>query len=216
MIWSLILYVFNWSAKKLGWETWEDFDHSARRLTGVMLDKTAPLSPLVLVRNLQTKQLVEDESYVAPQPDPGANWFSRLQTFNTPARYRELSFWEKIKIWAGSFWFEKDGSASWFGRVMLMLALLLAAQFTWDTWLGKRITGNYISDLYLLNIFSALLALSMFCLLFYLLVHVLLWIGGAVVALFASLAAGGGFFRYVLDEMKSDLVDESKKMSKLA
>lgn len=217
LIWSLILYILNWSAKKLGWETWEDFDHSARKITDVMMYKTAAISPLVLVKNLQTKQLVEVEerSYKPPELNTMNNWYSRLQLFNTPARYRELSFWEKIKIWAGSFWFEKDGSANWFGRVTLLLALLLAVQFTWDTWLGKRITGSYISDLYLVNIFSALLAISFFGLLFYFLVHVFLWIGGAIVALFASVAAGGGFLKFVLDEVKSDVVDESKKVSKL-
>lgn len=217
LIWSLLLYVLNWSAKKLGWEKWEDFDHSARKITDVMLYKSVTISPMVLVKNLQSKQMVavKDDSYQGPQAGAEDNWFSRLQLFNTPTKYRELSFWEKIKIWAGSFWFEQDGSANWFGRVTLALALLLAVQFTWDTPLGKRITGNYISDLYLVNIFSALLMISFLSLLFYFLVHVILWIGGAIVALFASVTAGGGFLKYVLEEVKSDVVDESKKISKL-
>ncbi|PZR27087.1 MAG: hypothetical protein DI535_11775 [Citrobacter freundii] len=217
LIWSLILYALNWSAKKLGWEKWEDFDQSARKITDVMLDKSVAISPMVLVKNLQSKQMVavKDDSYQAPPSGSADNWFSRLQLFNTPTKYRELSFWEKIKIWAGSFWFNQDGSANWFGRVTLALALLLAVQFTWDTPLGKRITGSYISDLYLVNIFSALLTISFLSLLFYFLVHLFLWVAGAIVALFASVAAGGGFLKFVLDEVKSDVVDESKKISKL-
>lgn len=222
---ALILFVLSKAGTYIGmysgWSTWGKFDTSVTKFDSVLLEEIATVSPMSLFNDLRSARTVpiidtaarnavdrhnqQRLQKILRREDPlgiPAQKFYPMHTNHT------VTIWEKIKYWCSGFWYDDDKTANWFGRSVLFISLLVAIPLTWKS---KSNHQTWASDLYVVNIVVALFYLTLFCLLFYVLMTLLLFIAGSIVALFTSVAAASGFVKYLVDELKSETLDHSKK-----
>jgi hypothetical protein len=214
LLWSLLLWGLNFLFTKIGWDSWEKFADSSTRVVNGLAGRAFMLSPLVLWSEIKQEKFVQI-------PDPDAvtvpahtirvrspySWQDSVDQ-KVPAYHpritHKVTIKEKVFAWARGFWYKPDGSPHWFGRILLGITIILA-------FASKNSPGSQDTTPWPMRFLMILVMLPIGLFLLYLLLKLLVFLVGAIVALFSSIMALGGFARYVVEELRSEAADESKK-----
>lgn len=214
LLWSLVLWGLNLLFTRIGWDSWEKFADSSTNLVNGFAARAMMLSPVMLWAEIKQEKVVQI-------PDPDAvtvpahtarvrspySWQDSIDQW-VPAYHptirHKVTIKEKVFAWARGFWYKPDGSAHWFGRILLGIAVILS-------FLDKTPAGGGNETPWLLRVLLMLVMIPIGLLLLYLLLKLLVFLVGAIVALFSSVMALGGFARYVVEELRSEAADASKK-----
>ena len=203
LIGALITWCINFILLKTGWDSWETFSGKADQFAENIRDGSARLSPIGLWKMVTTEQntyIKIDNPY-----DP-----------STPINFKtgKKNLWDKFVNWLGLYWYTNEGRPFWIGRIILLLAILVAVILVTEyyeksdnkTWAAIVFPFNIV-----IKFFLVLLALALYALLFYLLIKLLLFIVGGIVAVFSVVATLGGLVKFIVDEAKEEAVHSSKK-----
>jgi hypothetical protein len=218
-IWAAVLYGVNKLLNYAGWEKWDKFEVSARDLDSVMLLKMKKLTPVSLFLDLRSQRTtypidtaernsVDSYNYGLRQKGVGALMELEMQKTYYPKAH-EVTAWEKVKSWCVGFWYNEDGSANWFGRIILCIALLAAISLTGSA--GQSKSANWLSKWYLPNVLLAIFSITLFFMLLYFIIKFILIVGGSIVALFSGVTIVGGFTKYLVEEVKFEMMVHLKK-----
>jgi len=218
-IWAAILFFANKLISYAGWDTWDKFQTSARDWDSVMLLKMKKLTPVSLFLDLRSqettypidtteKNSVDRYNYELRQKGLGSLTELEMKKTYYP-KVHEVTVWEKVKNWCAGFWHDSDGSANWFGRIILCIALLAAISITSSA--GQSKSAHWLNKWYLPNVLLAIFFITLFFMLLYFLIKFILVIAGPIVALFSGVGVAGGFFAYVLEELKFEMMVHVKK-----
>jgi hypothetical protein len=201
LIGALITYVINFVLLKTGWDSWETFSGQADEFAESMMVGSARLSPMNLWKSVTVKQ----HTYTVDNTSPYLPKYIKTG---------EISFGDKIVVWLSYYWYDKDGDAFWVGRIILILAIIFAFGVASEEYKSARDKGSALLSFpfnVILKFFVFLLSIGIFAILLYFVIKLLLAIVGGLVVIFTSLAAGGGILKLVVDEIKSEAADSSKK-----
>src|SRR5687768_3140621 len=203
LIGALITWCINFILLKTGWDSWETFSERADHFAENIRDGAARISPIGLWKNFTTEQ----NTYIK---------IDNPYDLSTPINFRtgKKSLWDKFVSWLGLYWFTNEGRPFWIGRIILLLALfgavLLSAEYYEKsgnkTWAALVFPFNIVVKFFLI-----LLAFAIYALLFYLLIKLLLFIVGGIVAIFSVVATFGGLAKFIVQEAKEETVQSSKK-----
>jgi len=201
VIWGAIAWVLNFALEKSGWEGWPKFSDKVDSFTGSMLSGAYRLSPINLWNSITGK------TYVAKRNED--NYFY-------PATYEEkkTSLSEKFTNMLGYYWYNDEGDAFWFGRLIFIIAIIAGIGLAYEEYQSSNKSGS-AALLFVVNIvlkfFIFLLSLGIIALGLYLVIKLLLLIVGGIVALVTTLKAAGGMISFIIDEIKSEAAESSKK-----
>lgn len=218
-IWAAILYGVHNVLDYTGWKTWKDFEVSAHDWDSVMLFKMKKLTPVSLFIDIRSqritypidsakKNFVDRYNKDLRQKHLGGLMeLEMLKTYYPQAH--EVTMWEKVKGWCVGFWYNEDGSANWFGRIILCIALIAALSLTSAA--GQSTSAHWLSKWYLPNVLLAIFYITLFFMLLYFLITFILIVGGSIVALFTGVTYMGGFTKYLVEEVKFEMMVKLKK-----
>jgi hypothetical protein len=221
IIWSAFLFVLHKAISYSGWDTWSKFEESTNKFDSVLLTKMQKLSPLSLLYDLRSDRDISIIDTAAKNAVDRYNSEKMKMLFQHQQgemqeeryyrpEYHKVTIWEKIKDWGRGFWYNDNNTANWFGRIILFISLLLAIPLTRNAEQNRKSTP-WASNLYPVNIIVALLYLTLFFLLSYLFMKLILLIAGSLVALFSTLVAMGGIIGYIAEELKFEMMVHFKK-----
>lgn len=219
LLWAAISYGIDKVLDYAGWKTWSQFEVSAHNWDSVMLFKMKKLTPVSLFLDLRSqrttypidsaeKNAVDRYNYDLQQKGAGALMELEMKKTYYPKAH-DVTVWEKVKSWCVGFWYNEDGSANWFGRIILCIALIAALSLTRAA--GQSKSAHWLSKWYLPNVLLAIFYITLFFMLLYFLITFILIVGGSIVALFSGVAAVGGITKYLVEEVKFEMTAHLKK-----
>lgn len=218
-IWAAILYGIDKVLDYTGWKTWNQFEVSAHDWDSVMLFKMKKLTPVSLFLDVRTQQttypmdtaeknLVDRyNSDLLQKKVSGIRELEMRKTYYPKAH--EVTLWEKVKSWCIGFWYNDDGSANWFGRIILCIALIVARSLTRDA--GQSNSVHWLSKWYLPNVLLAIFTITLFFMLLYFLITLILIVGGSIMVLFSGVTLLGGLVKHLAEEVKFEMMVYLKK-----
>jgi hypothetical protein len=204
---AILLWIIHFILDKTGWDTWEKFSAQADTFTEKIISVTVRLTPYRLWQSLTS-----DEGTIVRKYD-GDNSGNSISS-NTPFTYKKFTFKEKVLNWFGNYWYTDSGKTFWFGRILLILTALAALSIAYEDYQKSRNKTSavlYFPVNVVIKFFLFLLGLSIFALIFYFIIKILLAIAGGIVAIFTGLASLGGFIKLLADEIKGEAAGAAKK-----
>lgn len=201
LIGAVITWCINFLLLKTGWDSWATFSKQADTFSASMVDGALRLSPINLWNSIKA-----DQKTYAIDNSSSPYFPSYIET-------GKLTLKDKVLIWLGYYWYTQEGKAFWVGRIILILAVVVAIGSAKEEFPDKAGTMEFIIFPFKVigRTLLYLVVLGFITLLLYVLAKILLAIVGGLVVIFSTIAAGGGITKLVLDEAKNEAADSSKK-----
>lgn len=202
LVGAIITWGINFILLKTGWDSWESFSKQADNFAESMLSGASRLTPMSLWKSIQSDQ----RSYILEKSgDP---------YFPVYKETGKLTIKDKVINWLGYYWYKEESKPFWFGRIILIIVALASIMLAVEDYNSskKKISSLIFFPVNLvIKFFILLLSLSLLALFLYFIIKILLFIAGGIVAIFSMLAACGGIVKIIVDEIRNEASDSSKK-----
>ncbi len=198
LIGAIITWCLNFILLRTGWNEWKNVSEDITVITEKIKDRVFTLSPTSILFNYSylKKQIAEKKG----------SWGS------VSSPYPQPTIVENINSFFRNYWYTPNGKVYWFGRILLIISCLISIVFSVEAF--ENSTHSLKGWVLLLNFIyyagKVLFIIWLLATFLFLAMKALLFIGGGIVALFTFLAAGGGFLKLVVDEIKQEMTDQPK------